>query len=74
MDLLDKWDAANDVQCGICKKPMDLLTKAHMRIQHGLTREEYLQLHPEHRDIKYWGDIPKSMGKNCVMMRDGILI
>ena len=56
------------VNCGICGDTVDILTKAHLRIKHNMTKEEYLKLHPEHNNPKYWGDaahvrIPGNLGK-----------
>ena len=44
------------VNCGICGDTVDILTKAHLRIKHNMTKEEYLKLHPEHNNPKYWAE------------------
>ena len=45
------------VNCGLCNETKDLLTKAHLQIKHnGMTKEEYLAIHPEHDQARYWGE------------------
>lgn len=57
------------VNCGLCNETKDLLTKAHLQIKHnGMTKEEYLAIHPEHDEARFWGDaahvrIPGNLGK-----------
>ena len=40
----------------------------HLRIKHNMSKEEYLRLHPEHDEARFWGDaahvrIPGNLGK-----------
>lgn len=44
------------MNCGLCGETKDLLTKAHLRIKHNMTKAEYLKLHPEHDLARYWGE------------------
>ena len=44
------------VNCALCGESKDLLTKMHLRIKHNMSKEEYLRLHPEHDQARYWGE------------------
>ncbi|BDG59630.1 hypothetical protein [Caldinitratiruptor microaerophilus] len=46
------------LRCGECGQAVDVLTKAHIRLSYGMTKREYLRLHPEHADPVYWGTVP----------------
>jgi hypothetical protein len=47
------------LNCLECNPPttVAVLTKAHMRIQHNMTKEEYCKKHPEHAHPTCWGDL-----------------
>lgn len=42
------------LRCGICGQPVDYLTKAHLRLKHGISKAEYLRLFPVHDHAAYW--------------------
>ena len=50
---------AGPVACGICGAAVEVLTKAHMRLRHNMTKAGYLELHPEHNQPGYWASITK---------------
>lgn len=43
------------LNCGVCGKSLELLTKAHVGIRHGLTGDEYLAKYPHHAEGALWG-------------------
>ena len=43
--------------CKECGTTVAVLTKAHMRIKHNMTKEEYCRKHPEHSHAPCWGDL-----------------
>lgn len=42
------------IRCGICGQSLEVMTKAHLRIRHNMTREQYLSRYPEHAADAYW--------------------
>ena len=56
------------VQCLECKANgihymMYVQTKAHLKMHHNMTKEEYLNKYPQQKDSAYWGTPYKALHK-----------